>query len=148
MAEDTHKDATLDLLGTTDPVRWAQEFRERVLDGADIIDLDVLIGWFANAMQAKESSILGLGTHKLTTEDLHTLVFEAAGAATAPCLSGAPGLVMPTEEVVEGVNAVLASKGLPTSVDRHGDEAPDNAEAASSALDAGAAVSEKGGSPG
>lgn len=111
-------DRGVELLGTTDPQRWAVEFEESVLAGFgdDVnIDRDVLVGWFANAMQAKESSILGLGTHKLSTEELHELVFEVGGAATAPCLAGAPDLVMPAEEVIEGINGVLASKGLPIS---------------------------------
>lgn len=119
------KDATLDLLGTTDPMRWAIEFEERVLAEIDHngdVDRDVLVGWFANAMQAKESSILGLGTHKFTTEELHELVFLVGGAATGPCLSNAPGLVMPSEEVIEGINRVLAEKGLPTSDPKEADD--------------------------
>lgn len=107
-------DSTAALLGTTDPQRWAQEFRETVLDGVDVVEQDVLIGWFANAMQAKESSILGVGTHKMSTEELHELVFLVGGAATGPCLKNGPDLVMPTEEVIEGINAVLAARGLPT----------------------------------
>lgn len=107
-----------DLLSTTDPQQWAQAFEDRfgpliLADNGEEIDQGDLIAWFANAMQAKESSILGPGTHKFSTEELHELVFQVGGAATAPCLAGCPDLVMPTEEVTEGINAVLRDHGYP-----------------------------------
>lgn len=113
----------VDLLSTTDPQRWAQAFEDRfgpriLADNGEEIDQGDLIGWFANAMQAKESSLLGSHTHKLTTEELHELVFQAGGAATAPCLAACPDLVMPTEEVTEGINRVLSDHGYPEAA-RH-----------------------------
>jgi hypothetical protein len=109
------------LLGTTDAREWAASFVEMFPNtvGASGLDEETLVGWFANAFQAKESSILGPGTHKLTTDELHELVFLVGGAATGPCLKNAPELVMPTEEVTEAINRVLAEKGLPVAPDNH-----------------------------
>jgi hypothetical protein len=182
MADDTQRtdDKATELLGTADPRRWAEAFVD-AFPGAIAehgVDEETLIGWFANAMQAKETAIekaaredsddapepkvdspfdelfdaaaltvayprpfmendehqqqrlsaalaearrmVRAQPHRFSTEELHTLVFEVGGAATAPCLAAAPTLVMPTEEVTDGINAVLAEKGLPPA-ERRGD---------------------------
>lgn len=47
----------------------------------------------------------------LTDEELWALVFEAAGAATAPLLRDS-GIVMPDREVADGVRSVMADHGF------------------------------------
>lgn len=53
--------------------------------------------------------------HEFTTEQLHELVFQAAGAATRPLLEDNPDYVFPAERVQEAVNFVLRSFELPTA---------------------------------
>lgn len=122
-------DAT-ELLGTTDPQKWAEAFVEQFAGEIvkDEIDVDQIQGWFANAMQAKESSLIGTISedvpdapearpHRFSTDALHELVFLVGGAATGPCLRNSPDLVMPTEEVTEEINRILTEKGLPSTDD-------------------------------
>ena len=47
----------------------------------------------------------------LTAEDLWGLVYECAGAASAPFMRDHPH-VMPSEEIIEGVNRVMAEHGF------------------------------------
>lgn len=48
----------------------------------------------------------------LSTQQIHELVYQAAGAATVPFMKEHPDMEMPTEEVVKGVGAVLAEHGV------------------------------------
>lgn len=130
----------VDLLSTTDPAVWASEFirlfaNKRVegslVDDEGVVDAELMIGWFANAMQAKETEIEALlrkqsgdddeaeperenpNLHKLTTDELHELCFLVAGAASSPFMKAHPDFVMPTEELTAEVNRTLADKGFP-----------------------------------
>lgn len=115
--------STQGLLGTTDPRAWATAFLEQFADAIALlrqaryerIDDGTMIGWFANAMQSKETAVMGPGTHRLSTEELHELVFQAGGVGSVCVMALAPSVVMPSQEIIEGLNRLLSEKGLPAS---------------------------------
>lgn len=132
MADETQRteDSTdaigAELLGTPDPRRWAEAFIDAfgTPEKNGEIDEDLMLAWFSNAMQAKETAIEKAARensddaaeerpHRFTTAALHELVLQVAGAAAGTCMRNAPDLVMPSEELIVDVNAVLIDKGIP-----------------------------------
>lgn len=50
----------------------------------------------------------------IDVDELHTLIFEAGGAATRPLLEDNPDYVFPSERVAQAINELLEANGLPT----------------------------------
>lgn len=78
---------------------------------------DLIAAMISAAEQAREDALAGrsiplVGRDSFRAEEVVTIVYTAAGAATAPLLHDHPGYVFPSERVTEHVNAVLAERGI------------------------------------
>src|SRR5947209_14155696 len=91
------------LFGTTDARTWALEFID-VLDHDENInpkDLGFLIGWFANAIETGRIAGVEEERQRPIMEKIHEVLYQVAGAATAPLLQACPDLIFPSEEVAD-----------------------------------------------
>lgn len=105
------------LIGCTDAQIWAKEFI-KVVDDKPWIPEDeaTMIGWFANAIMSGHDEGARLEQERDIVEKLHEIIFRAAGAASAVFMQAHPNDVMPSEEIIEAVNAVCKSFGIPQRV--------------------------------
>jgi len=92
------------LSGCTDAQVWAQAFVETIRENPTIPeDEGTMIGWFANAIMAGYDEGVRHEQHRDFVEKLHEVIYQAAGAATAPFMQAHPA----------GIEAVLKDFGIP-----------------------------------
>jgi len=78
---------------------------------------DLIAAMISAAEQAHEDAEAGrtipmVGKESFRAEEVVEIAMVSAGAATAPLMADHPGYVFPAERVIEGVNRVLAERGL------------------------------------
>lgn len=103
------------------PAAVAFDYLEPYLDRSGDISTDGLRDHVqeavALALQRADRRATVDGTNiNIDVEHLHGLVYQAAGAATAPLMRDHPGYVFPSSEVGAAVGAVLAEFGIPEIV--------------------------------
>lgn len=105
---------------TADAVADARATRDRLLvlvekaalDALDVVGLvDKARGEPLTTIQNFTGNVPGAAVD-LSVDELWSLVFEAAGAATAPLLADNPAYTYPSERVADAVRRVLAERGF------------------------------------
>jgi len=106
-------DEHIHLFGNTDAQAWAQSFVKTVREHPTIPeDEGTMIGWFANAIMAGYDAGQKAERERDFMDKLREIIYQVAGAATQPFMVAHPDMVMPSEEVTAGVEAVLRSFGI------------------------------------
>jgi hypothetical protein len=102
------------LIGETDAQVWARAFVRTVHDHPTIpFDEGTMTSWFANAIMAGYDDGAKHERQRDWMDKLREVIYQAAGAATLPFMQDHPDDVMPTERVIEGVEAVCRDFGIP-----------------------------------
>jgi hypothetical protein len=102
------------LVGCTDAQVWARKFIETQRVAPDIAtDEGTMIGWFANAIMSGYDAGQKAERERDFMDKLREVIYQAAGAATLPFMQDHPDDVMPTERVIEGIEAVCRDFGIP-----------------------------------
>lgn len=78
---------------------------------------DLIAAMIQAAEQARDDAAAGrtvplVGKDSFRAEEVAEIAYVAAGAATAPLMHDHPDYVFPSERVAEGVNIVLAERGI------------------------------------
>ncbi len=104
----------LKLIGETDATVWAKSWLEIISENPGIpTDEGAMISWFANAIMAGYDWGRKHEQKRDMVEKQREIIFQAAGAATAPLLEDHPKYVFPSERVKEAVENVCESFGIP-----------------------------------
>lgn len=102
------------LVGETDAQKWARRWLEVIAENPAIpTDEGAMVSWFAVAIMAGHDEGRRREQRRDISEKLREIIFQAAGAATAPLLEDHPSYVFPTERVTEGIERVCSEFGLP-----------------------------------
>lgn len=103
-----------DLVGETDAQVWARKWKEAIAEHPDIpTDEGTMVGWFANAIMAGYDMGRASERKRDIGEKFREMMFQAAGAATAPLLEDHPHYIFPSERVKEAVERVCVDFGIP-----------------------------------
>src|SRR6516225_7161417 len=100
------------LIGETDAQVWARAWVRQMTGlspaqrSAFCTDEGTMISWFANAIMAGYDDGAKHERQRDWMDKLREVIYQAAGAATLPFMQDHPEDVMPTERVIEGVEAV------------------------------------------
>lgn len=101
------------LIGEFDATIWAREFTKMVLVHPRIPHSeDAMITWFSNAIMNGYDRGRQDEQKRPLADKIREVVFQAAGAATAPLLEDHPDYEFPSERVAANVERVLADFGL------------------------------------
>jgi hypothetical protein len=76
-------------------------------------DEGTMIGWFANAIMAGYDKGKRDEQERNIIEKLRGIIFQAAGAATAPLLEDNPDYIFPSDRVIEAIEEVCKKFGIP-----------------------------------
>lgn len=102
------------LSGCTDAQVWAREFVKLVNKNPSIAtDEGTMLTWFATAIMSGYDDGVKREQARSVVEKIQEIVFQAAGAATSVCMHDNPDYEFPSERVIEAVDAVCESFGIP-----------------------------------
>jgi hypothetical protein len=103
-----------DLIGETDAQKWTKRWLEVIAENPSIsTDEGAMVAWFASAIMAGHDEGRRREQRRDISEKLREIIFQAAGAATAPLLEDHPTYVFPTERVTEAIERVCSDFGIP-----------------------------------
>lgn len=101
------------LLGTMDAQEWARDFVKTDALFHVAQDEGAMLAWFSGALMTGYDAGQKAERERNFMEKLHEVIYQAAGAATAPFMEDHPKYIFPAERVVEGIERVLKEFGIP-----------------------------------
>jgi hypothetical protein len=103
------------LVGEFDATKWAKGWLQVLAENPGIAtDEGTMIGWFSNAIMAGYEHGRREEQARPIVEKINEIIYQAAGAATAPLLEDHPDYVFPAERVSDAVRRVCDSFGIPS----------------------------------
>ena len=106
------------LVGEFDAYKWADGWLATLAEHPEIAtDRETMHTWFVNVLMSGHDHGVEEERKRPLLEKIHEVIFQAAGAATAPLLEDHGDYVFPSERVVANIERVLTEFGIPA--DRH-----------------------------
>lgn len=103
-----------ELIGEFDAAVWAKVWIRMIAEHPGIpTEEGTMIGWFANAIMSGYDQGRKEEQSRPMVDKLREIVYQAAGAATAPLLEDHPDYVFPSERVADNVERVCVAFGIP-----------------------------------